>query len=194
MMTEKVFRLFASYNSWFNEKLFDILLNEDLERHSAERQDQFGSILRQLNHVFVMDLIWLNRFKLSLQGVEAVDQCLRELMPPPRFMEQLLFLQLREMQEPRAELDLAISRLVDRTSALLDRPVAFVTMADQAEIERPLWSLLLHLFNHQSLHRGEIICHAQRIGLDLGPTDILPLTGLITQEESSKVPFDGGAA
>jgi uncharacterized damage-inducible protein DinB len=193
MTTQKVFRLFASYNGWFNGKLFDLLAGEELERYPADKLQEFGGILRQLNHVFVMDLMWLNRFKLSLQGNETIDHCLRELAPPPRSMEQILFLQVRDMHRPRIELDQTIGRFVDLAEDLLEKPIAFETLADRATIERPLWSLLLHLFNHQSLHRGEIIGHAQRVGVDLGPTDILPLTGLIVPEGSSDVPIEDDA-
>ena len=180
MKTADIFGLYASYNGWFNDKLFALLLQEDVERYTGEQLDLFGAILRQLNHVFVMDVVWLHRFRKSLAASGAIDDCFGRLPPPPRFMEQILFLQVRDMQAPRAELDRTIVDFSGLLDGLLDAPVLFQTIADREVIERPLWSLLLHLFNHQSLHRGEIIGLAERIGINLGATDILPLTSLIS--------------
>lgn len=174
---EKIFGLYARYNSWFNNKLLRSLSEQASDFRTDVQQSAAGAVLRQLNHVLVMDLIWLYRFKVALDSGNDPEECLGQLIAKPNSMEEILFLRFQDMAEPRAETDSAIAQFAERlTAARCEMPVSFRTFADKAPVTRPLWALLLHLFNHQSLHRGEIIAQLGALNIAIGPTDILPMT------------------
>lgn len=175
--TAKIYQLYASYNSWFNAKLLKSLSGQNYSSYNDAERAAAGAILRQLNHIFVMDLVWLNRFNSALHAAGDADDCFDRLMAPPGSMGQILFLKIKDLEPERADLDAMIVRFAERlTDPRFEMSVSFRTLADDMTITRPLWALLLHFFNHQSLHRGEIIAHIERLGIDIGPTDILPLT------------------
>jgi len=169
----QVFGLYARYNQWLNDKLFDIMLDLPAD---CELLPATGAILRQLNHVLVMDLVWLHRFKSALDEAGEPEAFLDGLMPEPHAMGQILFWRFQDMRQSRADTDLVINRLAaNLTHERCEMPVTFRTLAEGETVTRPLWALLLHFFNHQSLHRGEIIGLLGASKIDIGATDILPL-------------------
>ncbi|MBV8033297.1 MAG: damage-inducible protein DinB, partial [Betaproteobacteria bacterium] len=58
-------RTLARYKAWANERLYDTVARLPSEELVAKRPIFAGNILRTLNHVHAMDLVW----KAHLQGV-----------------------------------------------------------------------------------------------------------------------------
>lgn len=155
-----LFAMQARYNTWFNRELA-----------RAAAQSHPPELLIQLNHLHVMDCLWLHRF-----GVR------NRALPPPRAMDEARFMDTRTWYRKQAVADRAIEDLVARaTIADLRCNVAFTTMADARRVSCPLWALLAHLFNHQTLHRGEILCLLRMHGIGFGQSDLLPFSPLTHQ-------------
>ncbi len=150
-----LFALHAHYNRWFNEKLAMIA------KRSTERE-----LLVQINHVHVMDCLWLTRFGVRNAAITV-----------PRAMDEIRFTSVSQWYRCQRKVDVALETLVGGLREKdMGMRIEFVTMADNQRIARPLWALLAHLFNHQSLHRGEIIAILKRDGQDFGQSDLLPFT------------------
>jgi uncharacterized damage-inducible protein DinB len=73
----------------------------------------------------------------------------------------------------RAALD---RRLVDWAAALdadsLRTSLGYTSKVDGAYRVVPRWTMVLHLFNHQTHHRGQVTTLLSQLGLDMGSTDL----------------------
>jgi uncharacterized damage-inducible protein DinB len=153
------YRLLARYNQWFNNRLLEVL--------PAAPSRIAPSLIVQINHIYVMDHLWLSRFGVSTPPIRA-----------PQRMDEMRFKQFEDWGPERAQTDKILTAFTEHLAdGQLAQTVSFVTMADGARISRELWALLTHLFNHQALHRGEILAHLSSAGVEFGQSDVLPLTG-----------------
>jgi uncharacterized damage-inducible protein DinB len=54
----------------------------------------------------------------------------------------------------------------------LRAPITFYSKVYQRERTVPLWTMAVHLFNHQTHHRGQVTDMLSRMGVDYGSTDL----------------------
>ena len=165
--------LMATYNQWMNRKVYEAaggLSDEDL---IADRGAFFGSILGTLNHLALGDRVWLKRFAEHPAGFTALAP-LSALDVPPR-LDQLAFADIRELSAHRAWLDsLIIEWAQSITEPELDQPLQYRNMAGTA-MNKHFHALLVHFFNHQTHHRGQVTTLLTQAGRDVGGTDLLAL-------------------
>ncbi|KZN14863.1 DinB family protein [Marinomonas sp. TW1] len=167
------FTLLAQYNQWMNEKIYRAAAQLNEQQLKQDRGAFFTSILGTLNHNVVGDIIWLKRFanhpeaKQVLQGVHV--------FPPPATLDESLFTDLHTCQQARQKLDELIISLIDELSDdALNRPLTYRNMKGQ-QASKAFGLLLLHFFNHQTHHRGQLTTLFSQAGLDTGVTDLLAL-------------------
>jgi uncharacterized damage-inducible protein DinB len=151
----------ARYNRWQNENLYGVADTlSDAERR-RERGAFFGSIHGTLSHLLWADRIWMSRFA----GTPR---------PPGGIPESVsLYGDWDELKRERAAFDGVI---VDWAERLDDDAVAgdltWFSNAVKAEVSRPRWLLLTHMFNHQTHHRGQVHCMLTQAGGKPGDTDL----------------------
>jgi uncharacterized damage-inducible protein DinB len=56
------YRMFANYNAWCNERLYDAAALTSDADYRADRGAFFKSLHGTLNHILVADRIWMKRF------------------------------------------------------------------------------------------------------------------------------------
>lgn len=166
-------RLLAEYNRWMNDKVYEAAGRLDAGALAADRGAFFGSILGTLNHLAAADLIWLGRFRehpVRPALLEALDA-----WPVPASLDHLLYADFAELRAHRRQLDALI---VDWAAALrepdLDIPLEYRNTRGVLA-RRDLGSLAVHLFNHQTHHRGQATTLLTQAGEDVGVTDLLML-------------------
>jgi len=153
------FRLMAEYNAWMNERLYDLCATiPDAERR-RDRGAFFKSIHGTLNHLLYGDLAWMSRFTGDPAEV------------PPLGAE--LFSDFGEMTRARRRLD---AEILSWAAALapdsLAAPFTYTSKVDGAVRSFPAWVLAVHMFNHQTHHRGQLTTLLTQCGVDPGVTDI----------------------
>jgi uncharacterized damage-inducible protein DinB len=142
--------MFAGYNAWCNERLYDAAATVSDADYRADRGAFFGSLHGTLNHLLVGDRIWMARF--SGEG---------EL---PETLDAILYDDFAELRCARRAEDARISRYVGGLSdADLAKTIRYRTLSHPANIEQPLAPALDHFFNHQTHHRGQ--AHALLSGI-----------------------------
>lgn len=165
--------LMADYNQWMNRKLYAAAGQLTDAELRADRNAFFGSILGTLNHLALGDTVWLKRFAMHPTGFTALAP-LDAVALPPR-LDQLRFATFAELVAYRVWLDQLI---IDWAQALrepdLDQRLHYHNMRGDAA-DKPFDSLLLHFFNHQTHHRGQVTTLLSQAGLDVGDTDLLAL-------------------
>lgn len=172
-MTPQSAALMAEYNRWMNDRLYEAAARLDAAALAADRGAFFGSILGTLNHIAAADTIWLHRFARHEAGFATLEALAD--FPQPTSLRQPLADDLAGLARHRRALDELIERWVAglRTEHLA-APLAYANMAG-VRTSRPFGALLLHFFNHQTHHRGQVTTLLFQAGVDVGVTDLLAL-------------------
>ena len=165
--------LMAHYNQWMNRKVYAAAGTLTDAELTVDRQAFFGSILGTLNHLTLGDTVWLKRFAEHPAGFRALAPL--SDIPTPVDLKQLAFANLSELSAHRAWLDQLI---IDWANTLqeshLDQRLRYHNMRGVAG-EKPFFGLLVHFFNHQTHHRGQVTTLLTQAGVDVGTTDLLAL-------------------
>lgn len=136
------YRMFAGYNAWCNERLYDAAaLLSDLD-YRADRGTYFKSLHGTLNHLLIGDRIWMKRFT----GVGQL----------PESLDAILYDEFEALRAARRSQDVLISRYIDSLDDhALTRTIRYRTFVNPQHIEQSLAPALDHFFNHQTHHRGQ---------------------------------------
>jgi uncharacterized damage-inducible protein DinB len=161
----QLYRTFARYNQWMNQKTYEVCAGIDDAERRRDRSAFFKSIHGTLNHLLLGDRIWMGRFTgrqypIAPMGVDLYDD-------------------FEELRAARAAMD---QELIDWTAGLTEAWLAdtltWTSGDDGATRTRPCWLLVSHLFNHQTHHRGQLSTLLCQLGYDVGATDLPWMPGL----------------
>lgn len=156
-----LFPMLARFNAWANERLYASCAElADAER-KRDRKAFFGSIHHTLNHLLVVDRLWLGRIEGVDSGIESLDQ--------------VLYDDFEALRQARRREDARIVAVVDGIpEARLPRKIAYRRMSAAKDLqEKPLEILLITLFNHQTHHRGQVHTMLTQAGIDPPALDII---------------------
>jgi uncharacterized damage-inducible protein DinB len=135
------FRQLAAYNHWANMRLYGAALELPDDAYRLPTGVFFGSLHGTLNHLLLTDRIWLKR--LTGQGEH------------PDRLNAILYDNRQDLVRARMAEDARLSDVVaGYTDADLANAVAYRTTSGKP-YSQPLQDILLHLFNHQTHHRGQ---------------------------------------
>ena len=151
----------ARYNRWQNANLYGVADGlPDAERRCA-RGAFFGSIHATLNHLLWADRIWMSR----LAGTPRPEGGIPESVS--------LHGDWTELKREREAFDTTMVDWADRlNAAALAGELAYYSGAIKAEVRKPKWLLVTHMFNHQTHHRGQVHCMLTQAGGKPGDTDL----------------------
>ena len=136
------YRMFAGYNSWCNERLYDAAAPLPDAAYRTDRGAYFKSLHGTLNHLLVGDRIWMRRFT----GNGEV----------PASLDAILYDDFASLRAARRAEDERISRYIDGlTETQLSGPIRYRTIVRPVTVEQTLAPALDHFFNHQTHHRGQ---------------------------------------
>ena len=161
-------RLMASYNRWMNERIYDVCAQLSDEERRRDRNTFFRSIHGTLNHLLLGDKIWLGRFENRPFAVKSLDQELYE--------------DFDDLRTERIVMDEIIdSWAAGLTDETLEGKLQFTSVINPATHTYDMWVTVLHFFNHQTHHRGQLTALLSQCGKDYGVTDLIWLPGAISQ-------------
>ena len=169
--------MLGRYNQWLNSKIY-LAASRISEKDLAENHGAFfGSILGTLNHIMVGDIIWLKRFAKHPSSMVSLSGVVE--LPNPTSLDQIIYNDFASLHSQRIWLDKQIIEwLVEIADTDLDNIIDYKTT--MGEIHRKQYSsLILHLFNHQTHHRGQVSTLFSQLGIEIGATDLL---GVIPEE------------
>ncbi len=134
--------MFAGYNAWCNERLYEAVSTLSDADYRADRGAFFKSVHGTLNHLLVGDRIWMQRFT----GAGEL----------PKSLDAILFEDFASLRAARRAEDAAISRYIEALSEDdFGGTIRYHTLMNPANIEQVLSPALDHFFNHQTHHRGQ---------------------------------------
>jgi len=145
--------LLANYNTWVNSQIFNLCGQLSELDYRKDRGVFFGSIHATLNHLLLVDILWLGRLK----GEKNVSI---------RALDQILFEDFTGLKEVRQEYDGKLIRYVESLDETdLERIIPYTRMAGQRG-EAQVHETLLTLFNHQTHHRGQVHAMLNQSGIE----------------------------
>ncbi|MEW6491611.1 MAG: DinB family protein [Cyanobacteriota bacterium] len=164
-------QLMSQYNQGMNHQVYEAAAHLSEEKLSEDKGAFFGSILGTFNHLMVADIIWLKRFSIHPTHHSAIDE-IRGLAQPSS-LDQVLYSNFPELAAERRKLDETIMSWCNQiTESDLQYNLSYKNMKGQPAV-KAFGSLILHFFNHQTHHRGQVTTLLSQEGLDVGVTDLL---------------------
>ncbi|WP_143873173.1 DinB family protein [Catenovulum sediminis] len=167
------FELLSIYNQWMNSKIYESASSLSATDLTADRGAFFGSILGTLNHIIVGDTIWLKRFATHPSCVGSLQEVAN--LPNPTSLSQIMFEDIARLSEHRAWLD---RQIISWVAGLTEGDLNFVLCYHNTKgvsANKRYSSLVLHFFNHQAHHRGQVSVLLSQAGAEVGVTDLLAL-------------------
>lgn len=157
MTIKEVTDLFA-YSSWANGRVFSTAESLTPEELAAAVGSSFPSIRETLGHIVGAEWVWLRRWR----GENPKSA--------PTWSTGSDLADLRDqLAAVESERDQYLGALTD---ADLDRLVEYRTLAGQPQAD-PLASLIRHVVNHSTYHRGQVATQLRQLGKSPPSTDLV---------------------
>lgn len=161
MISTGYIRTMTAYNTVMNERLYAASARLSDAERSADRGAFWTSIHGTLSHLLWADTMWMSRF----DGWQPARRPLAE-----SHLEYPVF---AEMRTARIEADRRLTIwAADLEPGWLDENQTWYSGAAEREMTAPRTALVLHLFNHQTHHRGQVHAMLTAAGQETGPTDL----------------------
>jgi uncharacterized damage-inducible protein DinB len=150
----------ARYNRWQNENLYGVA--DTLSTPSA-------------NTRVAPSLLDPRHAQPSALGRPHLDEPPREHAAPDGGIQESVatYSDWNDLKRERAAFDKVMLDWADRLdAAALEGDLVYFSRVSESEITRPKWSLVTHMFNHQTHHRGQVHCMLTQAGGKPGDTDL----------------------
>lgn len=158
-------RLSAAYNRWANERIYATCALLDDADYRRDLGAYFRSVHSTLNHLLLVDQLWLDR--------------LRDHAPAFTRLDTELHGDFAALRAARGEADAAIDAYLGTLDAsALAQPLCFTSFVTRRAMRLPRWVALTQLFNHQLHHRGQVTALLGRLGVDYGDIDLIWMPGV----------------
>ena len=162
---KNLFQAFAKYNESVNQSIMELLKPLKKEQIMMKTKAYYPSIFETLLHNLIADLNWLRRYRDALKENKALNNG-----KPLSLEEKGLRLEFdsdyTKFFQYRRQVDELMIRFVDELDESKMGLVMRYKNYKGEEIEKELWKTLLHLFNHQTHHRGQVSVLLDLIGID----------------------------
>ncbi|MDD3518637.1 MAG: DinB family protein [Chromatiales bacterium] len=166
----------AAYNRWMNERLYAVCAGMSDDERKRDLGAFFRSIHGTFNHLLLTDRVWLERVTGERMFADGAVTSLA----------QELYADFDTLRRERAATD---ERIMDFVDALRDddllRVVTYTSLLGGPKRSLRLDGILMHLFHHQTHHRGQITTLIGQLGHDFGDTDMILMPEFTVTGQSS---------
>jgi uncharacterized damage-inducible protein DinB len=152
----QTYRAFAHNNAWANHRLLTACTALDQADFEAGRIGFFPSLQRTLNHIYVIDLFYVD----ALEGGWLGPAAWKNEIPCPS---------ISELKPAQAAIDRRLIAVCDALTPELLNGFVQINRDIRVQTERRD-RLLMHLFQHQIHHRGQ--AHAMLSGTSVDPPQL----------------------
>jgi uncharacterized damage-inducible protein DinB len=144
----------ATYNIWANKKLMEVILNLPEEKQMAEVPSSFSSLYKTVLHMWDAESAWWQRMKLHE----------RLVIPSENFKGSMKDVVNGLSQQSEQWLDWVSSA----SDIALDHVFQYQN-SKKEQFKQPIYQMLLHVFNHGTYHRGQLINMLRQLGIEKLP-------------------------
>lgn len=146
MIDPRYVQTMARYNRWQNTQLMPVLESMPMEELTKDRASFFGGILATANHLLWGDTLWMSRFDPSVDAPKGgIDTSVT------------LHATSASWGADRFRMDGKICFWADGLRALdLKGCIRWYSRAAGREMTSSYETAIMHFFNHQTHHRGQL--------------------------------------
>jgi len=156
---KELFVQYATYNTWANALLLNLVDSLSAEQQKTEIKSSFSSLYKTVLHQLDAESIWWQRIKLQ----ERID------IPSQSFDGSMKDLSIRLLQQNRQW-----QEWVSNTNEHGFQHEFIYFNLKKERFKQPIYQMLLHLFNHGTYHRGQIVTMLRQLGIEKIPqTDFI---------------------
>ena len=156
---KELFVQYATYSSWANALLFSTIESLSEEQQKAEIKSSFSSLYKTVLHMLDAERIWWQRIKLQ-EKVEVPSQNFKGSM--------------KELITQTVQQNKQWQEWVSNTNEHGFQHEFIYFSMKKERFKQPVYQMLLHLFNHGTYHRGQLVTILRQLGIEKIPqTDFI---------------------
>ena len=149
----------AAYHIWANGLLLDAIAQLDPELQNKEVPSSFPGLFKTVLHVWDAESIWWQRMKLQE----------RIIRPSENFTGDFKELSQQLLHQNKQWYD-----WINNSQEHMLQHVFLYQNSKREQFKQPLFQMLLHLFNHSTYHRGQMVNIMRQLNLTKIPaTDFI---------------------
>lgn len=152
---KEVFVQYATYNGWANKALLNLVETLPETQQRAEVRSSFPGLFKTTLHMLDAESIWWQRLKLQ----EKV------LRPSDSFTGNFSDLSKEVQHQDKLWFDWMNSA----TEHSLQHEFIYYN-SKKERFKQPVYQMLLHLFNHNTYHRGQLVTMLRQLGAEKFPS------------------------
>jgi len=165
LVTAPFVRTMAAYNRWQNDSLYAAAASLSEADRQADRGAFFGSIAGTLTHILWGDRIWLNRFadhdapaRNTFADSIAEESSWPDLAAARHATDDFIEQWARQLSDED-----------------LNSNLTWYSRLTKHDVSKPLSLVVVHFFNHQTHHRGQVHAMLTAAGATPADTDLILL-------------------
>ena len=162
---KNLFQAFARYNGSVNQSITELLEPLRKDQIMMATKAYYPSIFATCLHNFISDLNWLRRYRDALKENRALNNS--ELLSlEEKSLRAEFEADYKKYFQYRKQIDEVIIQFADELEEpRMDSTIQYKNYKGE-EIKKELWKTLLHWFNHQTHHRGQVSVLLDWVGID----------------------------
>ena len=157
-MTTQDIRLLFAYNRWANARTLSAAAGLSPDQLTRDLGNSFASVRDTLVHIYGAERIWLARWT----GTSPTTAVAATDVPDTA----ALAARWKALEEEQSAF------IKGLTDADLDRPIEYANLKGD-RFTNPLGSLMQHLANHSTYHRGQVTTMLRQLGATPVSTDLV---------------------
>jgi uncharacterized damage-inducible protein DinB len=158
-VVKELLQQYSAYNAWANQRLVECIQSHPEDIINRAVPSSFPTIYATLLHMWDAESIWWQRLKLQ----EVV-------IPPSAKFEG----SVRDVAAALLHQNNLWKNWIDQASAAAIDHVFHYQNTKREQFRQPVYQVLLHMFNHGTYHRGQLVTMLRQLGIDRIPgTDFI---------------------
>jgi uncharacterized damage-inducible protein DinB len=150
---------YAAYHIWANGLLMDAIAQLDPETQNKEVPSSFPSLFKTILHIWDAESIWWQRMKLQERIIRPSDNFNGDF----KELSQQLLNQDKQWQD-----------WINNAQEHMLQHVFLYQNSKREQFKQPLYQMLLHIFNHGTYHRGQLVNIMRQLNISkIPPTDFI---------------------
>ena len=156
---KEILQQLSAYHIWANQQLLDAIHQLPEEKQRQTVASSFDSLLKTVLHMWDSETVWWQRLKLSERLVR----------PAENFSGNM-----KEAAENLLQQNRQWNEWIASAQEHMLQHVFMYRNFKKEQFKQPVYQMLLHVFNHGTYHRGQLVTMLRQLGVEKIPqTDFI---------------------
>jgi len=156
---KEILNQLSAYNYWANQLLVEVINQLPEEKQNQQLSSSFSSLYRTVLHMWSAESIWWQRMKLS----ERLN------IPADNFSGDM-----KELSNQLLNQNRQWNEWIAKANEHQLQHVFQYQNSKKEQFKQPTYQMLLHVFNHGTYHRGQLVNMLRQLGVEKVPaTDFI---------------------